>query len=126
MLFRPVHKRLFQAMSVAAIGPGLSGEIPLSAEAAKALMEGKRPEELAASEGRAVPGLPAAESAGEDIVSLESATDEQIERELMKEATAVDMGGRKYVVMKKRLVEKAKKDPEMVSQLIRTLLREKA
>jgi flagellar biosynthesis/type III secretory pathway M-ring protein FliF/YscJ len=44
----------------------------------------------------------------------------------MKEATAVDMGGRKYVVMKKRLVEKAKKDPEMVSQLIRTLLREKA
>jgi flagellar M-ring protein FliF len=126
MLFRPVHKRLFQAMSVAAIGPGLSGEIQLSAEAAKALTEGKRPEELAASEGRAVPGLPAAESTGEDVVSLETATDEQIERELMKEATAVDMGGRKYVVMKKRLVEKAKKDPEMVSQLIRTLLREKA
>jgi len=33
---------------------------------------------------------------------------------------------RKYAAMKKKLIDKAKKDPEMVSQLIRTLLREKA
>jgi rRNA pseudouridine-1189 N-methylase Emg1 (Nep1/Mra1 family) len=53
-------------------------------------------------------------------------SDEQIERELMKEANMIDLGGRKYAAMKKKLVEKAQKEPEMVSQLLRTLLREKA
>jgi flagellar biosynthesis/type III secretory pathway M-ring protein FliF/YscJ len=43
----------------------------------------------------------------------------------MKEANMVDMGGRKYTAMKNKLIEKAKKDPEMVSQLIRTVLRER-
>jgi len=43
---------------------------------------------------------------------------------LMKDAQSGDLGGRKLAVMKKKLVEKATKDPEMVAQLIRTLLRE--
>ncbi len=126
VLFRPIHKRLFQAISIAAIGPGESGEVQLTTEAARALVGGKQPEELAASSDGTVPSLPAAESIGEEVVVLETASDEQIERELIREANAVDQGGRKYAAMKKRLVEKAKKDPEMVSQLIRTLLREKA
>jgi hypothetical protein len=70
--------------------------------------------------------LPAAESrAREESLSLETASDEQIERELMKEAHIADVGSRKYTAMKNRLVEKAKKDPEMMSQLIRTMLRER-
>jgi flagellar M-ring protein FliF len=127
VLFRPIRKRVFQAISVAALGPGKSGEAQLmSEEARRALPETRQPEEIASS---ATPGaqanLPAAES-HEDIMSLETVSDEQIERELIKEANTVEKGGRKFAAMKKKLIDKAKKDPEMVSQLIRTLLREKA
>jgi len=45
---------------------------------------------------------------------------------LIREANQVDMGGRKFAAMKKKLMDKARKDPEMVSQLIRTMLRERA
>jgi methyl coenzyme M reductase subunit C len=69
--------------------------------------------------------LAAGSGVSEDSPSLESASDEQIERELMKEAHMTDVGGRKIAVMKKRLVDKARKDPEVVSQLIRTMLRER-
>ncbi len=127
VLFRPIRRRVFQAISAAALGPGESGEPQLTAESApKALPSTRQPEEVAAAPGAAAT-LPAAEpSAPEDMISLEAASDEQIERELIKEANAVEMGGRKFAAMKKKIVYKAKKDPEMVSQLIRTLLREKA
>jgi len=94
----------------------------------KALPRGKQAEELASSAALgAMASLPAAEpNSSGDLSALGAATDEQIERELIRETYAVEMGGRKYAAMKKKLVEKAKKDPEMVSQLIRSLLREKA
>jgi hypothetical protein len=98
-----------------------SGGAPL------ALSEASLPEQIAAPNSAAAASLPAGEhNLLEDAISLETATDEQIERELMREAGSVDMGNRKYAAMKKKLMEKARKDPEMVSQLIRTLLREKA
>jgi flagellar M-ring protein FliF len=126
-LFRPMHKRVFEAMSVAALRAGESTEARVAAEGIKALPGGKQSAELPAAASGAPASLPAAEPQHmEEIASLESATDEQIERELIREANAVEMGGRKYAAMKKKLMEKAKKDPEMVSQLIRTLLREKA
>jgi flagellar biosynthesis/type III secretory pathway M-ring protein FliF/YscJ len=37
----------------------------------------------------------------------------------------VDLGGRKYAILKKKLVDRAKKEPEMVSQLIRSWIQEK-
>jgi flagellar M-ring protein FliF len=125
VLFRPVHKRVFQAISVAAVGPG-GQELQESSEGARALASGKPAEELAAGAGGAVASLPEAEPNVDAIAALESVSDEQIERELLREASQVDMDGRKYAVMKKKLVEKSRKDPEMISQLIRTLLREKA
>jgi flagellar M-ring protein FliF len=123
---RPIRKRVFQTMAFAALGPGESSEAQLPAESAsRALPEGRRPEELGAAEGSAG-SLPAAEEGlSEEMLSLE-ASDEQIERDLMKEATMIDLGSRKYAAMKKKLVEKAKSDPELVSQLLRSLLREKA
>jgi flagellar M-ring protein FliF len=126
-LFRPIHKRVFETMSVAALRSGESTEDQLGAEGVKSLPGGKQTDELPAAASGTPASLPAAEfQQMEDVVSLESATDEQIERELIREANAVEMGGRKYAAMKKKLTDKAKKDPEMVSQLIRTLLREKA
>jgi flagellar M-ring protein FliF len=128
VLFRPIRKRVFQAISVAALGPGESGEAQLTSENAfRALPGTKQPEELAAGAAGGVASLPAAESnASEEPISMETASDEQIERDLIREANTVDMGGRKFAAMKKKLMDKARKDPEMVSQLIRTLLREKA
>jgi flagellar M-ring protein FliF len=129
VLFRPVSKQVLEAISSAALMPGVSGEAQLASESAplKSIAGAGQPEGIAAA---AAPGaaasLPAAEPGmTEEIISFEAATDEQIERELMKEAHAVDKGGRKFAAMKKKLSDKAKKDPEMVSQLIRTLLREK-
>ncbi len=125
---RPIRKRVFQTMALAAIGSGESHEAQLSVESVpRALPEGKRSEALAAGEeAGSVARLPAAEGrAAEGMLSLE-ASDEQIERELMREANMVDLGSRKYAAMKKKLVDKAKSDPEMVSQLLRSLLREKA
>jgi flagellar M-ring protein FliF len=123
VLFRPIHKRVFQAISVAQIGSAEASHLAL--EGAKALPGAGQPEELGAGTG-AAGSLPEAEPNVEAVAALESASDEQIERELIREASQVDMGGRKYTAMKKKLVEKARKDPEMISQLIRTLLREKA
>jgi flagellar M-ring protein FliF len=124
---RPLRKRVFHTMSVAAIGAGELAQNQLSAESeAKALPSGKSLDELSAAEGAASQNaLPASDaSISGEIFSLE-ASDEQIERELMREANLVDLGNRKYAAMKKKLIDKAKKDPEMVSQLVRSLLREK-
>jgi flagellar M-ring protein FliF len=130
IIFRPIRKKAFQAISYAALGPGGSGEALLTGAegTAKALPGAGQAEEIAASSaGGSSASLTAVEPGStEENISLETASDEQIERELIKEANAVDMGGRKFAAMKRKLVDKAKKDPEMVSQLIRTLLRERA
>jgi flagellar M-ring protein FliF len=129
IFIRPIRKRVFQTLSVAAIGPGVNVEMQLPAYEegdAPALTAGRQAEELASPEKTGTAGaLHAAESNfPEDVIPLE-ASDEQIERELMKEANMVDLGNRKYAAIKKKVIEKARRDPEMVSQLLRTLLREK-
>jgi flagellar M-ring protein FliF len=125
---RPVRKRVFQALSAASSALIESGAAQLtSGGATKALSGAAQPQQIAAPSVAAASSLPAGEiHLSEESTSLESLSDEQIERELMRDASFADMGNRKYSAMKKKLAEKAKKDPEMVSQLIRTLLREKA
>jgi flagellar M-ring protein FliF len=128
ILIRPIRSRVFQAMSFAALGPGESNNMQLSFENKPAeLPTARAPEEISAPPTAAVAASPPPSEAPEpeELFSLEK-SDEQIERELMKEANMIDLGGRKYAAMKKKLVEKAQKEPEMVSQLLRTLLREKA
>ena len=128
IIFRPIRKKAFQAMSYAALGPGGASEPLLVGEESEAgaLPGGASPQELA-SASAAAGSLPAGESGHqEDTISLETASDEQIERELIREASQIDMGGRKYAAIKKKLMDKARKDPEMISQLIRTMLRERA
>jgi flagellar M-ring protein FliF len=128
IFIRPVRNRVFQALSIGSPELSESGEAALVAGGVpKALNGATQAEQIAASEGGDAAALPAGETAMlEDTISLETASDEQIERELIREASSVDMGNRKYTAMKKKLTDKAKKDPEMISQLIRTLLREKA
>ncbi len=118
VLFRPIRKRVFQSLSVAA--PALAaqaqpaeitaGNVPKAIQGA-----GSAVKEVSASEAplAALPG-------SQDVPSAEASDiDEQIEREFMKEAQVFEAGARKYTVLRKRLTEQAKKEPEMVSQLIR-------
>jgi flagellar M-ring protein FliF len=129
IIFRPIRKKAFQAMSYAALGPGGSTETLLvGAESENnALPSSATPQEIAASNiANAAASLSAGDSTTqEDALSLENASDEQIERDLIREANQADMGGRKYAAIKKKLMDKARKDPEMISQLIRTMLRER-
>jgi flagellar biosynthesis/type III secretory pathway M-ring protein FliF/YscJ len=126
VLFRPIRKQVFQALSVASLRPAGAGVAQLTSEnSSMPFREAGPTERMTAS---AAPGAMANLQAGEPGAPdelLDAAGEEQIERELMKEAETADMDNRKYAAVKKKLVDKAKRDPEMVSQLIRSLLREK-
>ncbi len=134
-LFRPIRKRVLQAMPApAALGAhghaqtqlpeAAAGQLPPDT-AQKALAETGHPEESQAPGFEASPLLAQTEeTAAEAMLNLD-AIDDQIEREFMKEASLLDLGGRKYTIKKKKLMERAKKEPEMVSQLIRTWIQEK-
>jgi flagellar M-ring protein FliF len=129
IILRPVRKKAFQALSYAALGPAMENNALMAASGntAKALSGSVGAGEIAAPAFSATASsLPEGETFSEDErLSLESASDEQIEQELMKEAHVADMDSRKFVVMKNKLMDKAKKEPEMLSQLIRTMLRER-
>jgi flagellar biosynthesis/type III secretory pathway M-ring protein FliF/YscJ len=61
----------------------------------------------------------------EALPDLES-LDDQIERELLREVSMVDTGGRKTAILRKKLVDRARREPEMISQLIRSWIQERA
>jgi flagellar M-ring protein FliF len=133
ILVRPIRKRVFQAipmptpaLAYSAAGEG-AGQIAGGAPMAS-LAGGTVSESMAAlGSGESAPALPAADQPDMQPENIDlDALDEKIEREFMKEAQVADLGGRKYAVLKNKLIEKTKKDPEMISQLVRSwLLQEK-
>jgi flagellar M-ring protein FliF len=130
-MLRPVHKQVIQTMSLAALGPAAGSEPMMLPDTEPRALPGQTETEELESGGPVAASLPAPsdypESRGfEDEATMSRMTDEQIERELLKEANALETGGRKYVVMKNKLMDKARRDPEGVAQLIRSLLQEKA
>ncbi|MDR0842666.1 MAG: hypothetical protein LBP68_04505, partial [Acidobacteriota bacterium] len=128
---RPLRDRVFQAIDSTKPAQGEAGEKQLAPGEVAGLPEG-----AAAATGEATAtdtsaaaaaSLPAApESAAASVLSMEDATEEEIERALMSESESMDRGARRYTAIKKKLVEKAKKDPELVSQLLRSLMHGKA
>lgn len=129
IFIKPIRSRVFNVISASLPGPSHSEAAQLSEGAGqtKSLPSAAYQEEIAAPASASAPSLHAGDPLMmEDVISLDTATDEQIERELMREASSVDKGNRKYAAIKKKLTERARKDPEIVSQLIRSLLRERA
>jgi flagellar M-ring protein FliF len=131
VLFRPIRKRVFESIPMnpaPALAYSAAGEIGGQVEGAAAALPGGSMAESAPALGfgEAAPTLPAGEPAAAEteILDLE-ALDDKIEREFMKEAQMVDLGGRKYAILKNKLIEKTKKDPEMISQLVRSWLQDK-
>ena len=124
IFLRPVQVGVLQAISVSRLPAETADANQLAAAdgQARALPEQTGVENVAAVET----GSQGASIMLDDVLSFENATDAEIERELMREADSIGKGNRKYATIKKKLVEKAKKDPELVSQLIRSLLQEKA
>jgi len=122
----PLRKRVIQAIG------GSDPELP-PAEENLLLEAGETPAgELPAAEGASAE-LPEGgiESEAESELEveefdMENATEEQIEDMLMGEEMAMGKGARRYAVIKKMMIEKARRNPEVISQLIRSIMQEKA
>jgi flagellar M-ring protein FliF len=120
---RPLRKRVYQA---------IEASIPVIPSAEENLL-------LAAGEApvAALPGADAlADAAPAELLEtslepemesfdMENATEEQIEDMLSNEEIALGGSARRYAVIKKKMIDKARKNPELVSQLIRSLMQEK-
>lgn len=117
LLVRPVRKRVFQ--SIASVTPALPrGAAP---EAPRQITAGAAKTQTAAGVPASVAGaLPAPANGAASAGDLEA----EIEQELVREAEAAGAGSRKYEVLKKKVIEHAQKDPEQVSQLIRSWIHE--
>ncbi len=126
VLFRPLKRRVFQTIQANAPGRGATDLTEIGAEApAKALSAPPHGEEAAALESAAAAISEERQvSSGEPAMDM-TTLDEQIERDFLKEAQMLDMGGRKYAVLRRKLTERAQKEPEMISQLIRSWVLER-
>jgi flagellar biosynthesis/type III secretory pathway M-ring protein FliF/YscJ len=122
----PLRKRVIKAIEASAPAlPPAEENLLLAAgeESAGALPEG---EAGALPEG-ASDELPVMSfEPEEEEFDMENATDEQIEDMLLSEEMAMGKGARRYAVIKKMMIEKARRNPEMISQLIRSIMQEKA
>lgn len=128
---RPLRKRVFQAIDAGNPVP----ELP-PAEENLLLESGTEPvAELAAAPETATLEeiAPEPETLPEMVIKepemefdMENATEEQIEDMLSNEETTLGKDSRRYAVIKKKLIDKARKHPELVSQLIRSMMQEKA
>ena len=125
IFLRPIRRRVSHALSMAAVGAGDAAQTQLSEGTEDALPEGEPPGEIESAADLDADGvLPPVSSGTEGDIPALGPTDEQIEQELLREASMADHGNRKVAAIKKKIVAKAKKDPEMVSQLLRSVLRE--
>ena len=120
----PLRKRVFQAIAATVPQALPSAEENLlleSGEATVGALSGAG-DQVGALQG----GSEVGDHAAEQILDMENATEEQIEDMLANEEMALGSSARRYAVIKKKLIEKAKKNPEMVSQLVRSMMQGRA
>ena len=121
ILFRPIKKRVFATLDV--IAPPQAHE-QAAPQLAEGTPEAALPAAPAGAAGIASPGVGESIAAGEEAGAT-SMLDRQIEQEFLKEAQMLDADGRKYTVLKRRLAEKAQKEPEMAAALVRSWIQER-
>jgi flagellar M-ring protein FliF len=123
---RPLKKRAIRAIDASA--PAVP-ELP-PAEENLLLESGTEQAALtAAAEAEALAAALAETASREpetEMFDMENATEEQIEDMLSNEETLFGKDSRRYAVIKKKLIDKARKNPELISQLIRSMMQEKA
>jgi flagellar M-ring protein FliF len=129
MLFRPLRNRVFALAAAPALGAAAAGALPGGAASGAGSDAGRPPEQLGAGAGRAEPpalGEPDPTSmSDEEIEASLAEIDAQLEREFLSEAKLAELGSRKHAMLRRRLTDRAKREPEQVSQLLRAWLQEK-
>ncbi len=122
ILFRPIKKRVFATLDGIAPQHAQEQGTPQLTEGSPEMALPPAPPGPATSSAAPVlgEGAPATEEA-----SPISQLDRQIEQEFLKEAQMLDMDGRKFTVLRKRLSEKAQKEPDIAAQLLRTWIQER-
>jgi flagellar M-ring protein FliF len=124
ILFRPIKKRVFATLDGMALPKTQEQGVPQLGEGSPdmALPPASERAEVTAPGGEHV----AAEGPvlGQGAADV-SALDRQIEQEFLNEAQMLGMDGRKFTVIRKRLADKAQKEPEMLAQLVRSWIQER-
>jgi flagellar biosynthesis/type III secretory pathway M-ring protein FliF/YscJ len=119
LILGPMRKRILQSITTAG-SAAPQPQLPAGANRALAPAPGNQALP-AGSVSNEVAALPAAAPGTEA-----AAFDAEIEKELLRESDLAGAGFRKYDVLKKKVVEHANKDPEQMSQLVRSWIKEKA
>ena len=119
IVFRPLRKRVYQSLAATAQSLSQAGE-------GRALPEARQ---KALTAGTAPGALPPAGAEADGQITLSAGAgpglgDEELDRELLKEAELAHPGMRRFEALKNRATEHAKREPEQLSQLIRTWLYE--
>ena len=126
---RPIRKSVIRAIDASAPQalPPAEDNLLLEAGETGALTAGDTPAgAVAMMEKEAVePPVEAPPEPEPSAFDFENATEEQIEDMLTNEELTFGKDARRYAVIKKKLIEKARKNPELVSQLIRSMMQEK-
>jgi flagellar biosynthesis/type III secretory pathway M-ring protein FliF/YscJ len=134
ILFRPIRNRVLQGVTPPAAAGPESTALPAGdsvrviagtvASEGAALPAGVESEGTAAATPRQLGEGSEGEAESDEGLDF-AAIDKKLERDFMKEAQMLDLGTRKYSVLKKRLMESAAKDPESIAQLVRTWIAER-
>ncbi len=122
ILFRPIKKRVFATLDSIAPARAQESSVPQLAEGSPGMALPSVAGEQAGTQPERVLGEGPGVGQEPSQVSL---LDQQIEQEFLKEAQMLDMDGRKFTVLRKRLAEKTQKEPEMVAQLLRSWIQER-
>jgi len=117
VVFRPLRKRVYE--SLAASAQLLSAGVPQAALPGTAAGTPAGPLKVPGALPAASPGQPAG-----TIPPALAFSEEELERELAREAELASPGLRKYETLKNRALEHASREPEQLSQLIRTWIYE--
>lgn len=118
LLFRPVRRRVFQALASAAQAPP-QGQVAQGGGKPLAGVQGSQA--LASGAMMNAAALPGGNQEGQA-----PPIDEEIDRELLMENETFGAGLRRYNALKRKVSEHANKDPEQMSQLVRAWMQEKA
>jgi flagellar biosynthesis/type III secretory pathway M-ring protein FliF/YscJ len=131
-LLRPMRKRVLASLpslELAGAAAGAIGQATIPLPQGEALPPGPRPPEqlppLRTEETAALPEADINRMTDEDLDASLAEIESQLEREFLSEAKLAELGSRKHSMLRKRLTERAKREPEQISQLLRAWMQEK-
>ena len=130
IFIRPLRNRVIQAIDASAppaLPPAEENLLLESGEAAVAALPGAEAmAELESAHEEQLSEIRPEPESEIEAFDMENATEEEIEDMLTSEEMAMGGSARRYAVIKKKMIDKARKNPELISQLLRSMMQEKA